>query len=70
MLLNVVILLNIVACKNLHLTACSGDKYCMASACICKLESILLFSGNKKCVWGSKFLKWNFKNYSKPSKYL
>lgn len=46
---------------NLHLTACSGDKYCMASACICKLESILLFSGNTKYLCGSKFLKDNKK---------
>lgn len=42
---------------DLHFTACSGDKYCMASACICKLESLLLFSGNIKCLYGSKFLK-------------
>lgn len=42
---------------NLHLTACSGDKYCMASACICKLESILLFSDNINCLCCSKFLK-------------
>lgn len=41
----------------LHLTACSGDKYCMASACICKLESILLFSGKMNLVYGSKFLR-------------
>lgn len=45
----------------LHLPACSGDKYCMASACICKLESILLFSGNIKCLYGSKFLKTKIK---------